>query len=123
MKETGLISKHQRYWLATKPQCLSDALFTSVNFTSTMGSITLLMSGYLLALLMLILELVHFKWGYDVWCIMEMKIKAKLNAYMRKNQRIISFRKVMLMNHFKDQFLIEYNFRRYLMNTRILFFS
>lgn len=119
MKETGIISKHQRHWLAPKPPCLSDALFSSVNFTSTMGSITLLISGYLLALLILILELVHFYWGKDIKCIMETKLKFKLKFHMKNNQRIVKFQKVNFHGTFMiSKLLIEYNFRRYLMITR-----
>lgn len=57
MRETGIISKHQRHWMAPKPACLSNALFTSIDFASTVASVELLVAGYSLAILILLLEI------------------------------------------------------------------
>lgn len=62
MRETGIISKHQRHWMAQKPPCLSNALFTSIDFASTIASIEMLIIGYLLSIMILLLEiLLHRK--------------------------------------------------------------
>lgn len=58
MKETGIIAKHQHHWMAPKPPCLSDALFSNVDFASTMASIGLLLIGYTLALMIFLVELI-----------------------------------------------------------------
>lgn len=60
MRETGIIAKHQHHWIATKPPCLSNALFSSIDFASTMGSIAILISGYSIAIFVLFMELVYF---------------------------------------------------------------
>lgn len=60
MRETGLIAKQQRHWMAPQPPCLADALFSSVDFASTMASVELLVLGYLLALIILPLEIAYF---------------------------------------------------------------
>lgn len=60
MREIGLIAKQQRHWMAPKPPCAQDALFSSVDFASTMASVELLVLGYLLALIILLLEIAYF---------------------------------------------------------------
>lgn len=61
MRETGIISKHQRHWNAPQPPCLSNALFSSIEFGSTVASIELLFFGYSLAIFILIFEIVWHK--------------------------------------------------------------
>lgn len=60
MRETGIIAKHQHHWMAPKPPCLSDALFSSVDFESTMASVGLLIVGYSLAFMILLFEIAYF---------------------------------------------------------------
>lgn len=62
MRETGIISKHQRHWMATKPPCLSNALFSNIEFASTIASVALLVVGYFLALNILIVEIISSFW-------------------------------------------------------------
>lgn len=56
MRETGIISKHQRHWIATKSPCFANNLFSSVGLTSTVAVLILLGIGYLVSLVILLLE-------------------------------------------------------------------
>lgn len=58
MRETGIISKHQRHWNAQQPPCLSNALFSSIEISSTVASIELLIFGYSLTIVILLFEIV-----------------------------------------------------------------
>lgn len=55
---SGIISKHQRHWMAPKPPCLSNAIFSSIGFSSTIAAVEFLILGYSLAIIILLFEII-----------------------------------------------------------------
>lgn len=56
MRETGVLSKHERHWVADKPACLSNAIITSVGFEYTAPLFFFLIISYITVLIIMILE-------------------------------------------------------------------
>lgn len=60
MRETGVLSKHERHWVAEKPACLSNVLLTSVGFDYTAPLFFFLIIAYIISLIILILENIFY---------------------------------------------------------------
>lgn len=56
MRETGVLSKQERHWVAQKPPCLSNTIVTSVGFDYTAPLFCLLLASYMTALIVMISE-------------------------------------------------------------------
>lgn len=63
MRESGVLSKQERHWIAEKPPCLSNAIITSVGFDYTAPLFFFLIISYIFALIVMIFENVfhHFQ--------------------------------------------------------------
>lgn len=61
MREAGVLSKQERRWVAAKPDCLSNAIVTSVGFDYTAPLFLFLVISFIFVLIIMVLENIYYR--------------------------------------------------------------